>query len=319
MPRDLTALRNATVGKWRSLLPMLGVAEQYLTGKHSACPICREGKDRFRFTDLSGLGGWICNKCGHGDGFDLAMKVTGKTFLEIAKDVQAHLPGATFERPQASATVPTSDRAWQLYRSAERLNGTDPASYWLQRRGIAIEPMSVRFVSRLKYQDGKDGPRSYHPAMVSLFVGPDGKQATTHTTYLTPFGEKAPVESVRKLSPGPVPKGGAVRLGYSAETLGIAEGIETALAASQLFDLPVWAALNSGNLIKWQPPATVKNVVIFGDTDESMGGQHAAYALAYRLKSERSDLTVTVELPDQMGDDWNSYLMREASIQAAAE
>ena len=52
------------------------------------------------------------------------------------------------------------------------------------------------------------------------------------------------------LVPGPVPKGGAVRLFPPAEAMGIAEGIETALSAAQLSGLPVWAALNTVNIEK---------------------------------------------------------------------
>ena len=45
---------KAVVGKWPSILPMLGVSPDYLTGKHTACPICENGKDKFRFDDKGG-------------------------------------------------------------------------------------------------------------------------------------------------------------------------------------------------------------------------------------------------------------------------
>ena len=43
---------------------------------------------------------------------------------------------------------------------------------------------------------------------------------------------------------GTMPTGAAVRLMPHEEMLGIAEGIETALSASILFNVPVWAALD---------------------------------------------------------------------------
>ena len=43
--------RDMARGKWRGLLTQLGVDETYLKNEHGPCPICRDGKDRFRFDD----------------------------------------------------------------------------------------------------------------------------------------------------------------------------------------------------------------------------------------------------------------------------
>ena len=59
----------------------------------------------------------------------------------------------------------------------------------------------------------------------------------------------------RRLMPGTVAKGAAIRLAPAGDALGIAEGIETALSASALFGVPCWAAVNAGMLAAWQPPA----------------------------------------------------------------
>jgi hypothetical protein len=32
-------------GRWRSILPALGINPQYLSGKNGPCPLCREGRD----------------------------------------------------------------------------------------------------------------------------------------------------------------------------------------------------------------------------------------------------------------------------------
>jgi putative DNA primase/helicase len=54
-------------------------------------------------------------------------------------------------------------------------------------------------------------------------------------------------EKSRKMMPGSVPKGSAVRLTpvVPGGTLGIAEGIETALSVSILFNMPCWAAIGA--------------------------------------------------------------------------
>ena len=57
-------------GKWRDILTTLGVSPMLIDGKHQPCPSCG-GRDRFRFTDFQGSGGYICNQCRGGSGFDL--------------------------------------------------------------------------------------------------------------------------------------------------------------------------------------------------------------------------------------------------------
>jgi putative DNA primase/helicase len=54
--------------RWREILPQLGVETRYLTNKHGPCPICRKGRDRFRFDDRDGSGSYICSQCGAGSG-----------------------------------------------------------------------------------------------------------------------------------------------------------------------------------------------------------------------------------------------------------
>lgn len=73
-------------GRWREILPVLGVPVAALNGKHQACPACG-GKDRFRFDDRHGDGDYYCNQCGAGKGISLLMKVNGWTYADAAKRV----------------------------------------------------------------------------------------------------------------------------------------------------------------------------------------------------------------------------------------
>ena len=90
---------------------------------------------------------------------------------------------------------------------------------------------------------------------------------------------KRPTEP-RRLMPGIIAKGAAIRLGPAGDVLGIAEGIETALSVTALFGVPCWAAVSAAMLAAWQPPPEAKRIIVFGDNDPNYAGQSAAYALA---------------------------------------
>ena len=93
--------------------------------------------------------------------------------------------------------------------------------------------------------------------------------------------------------------------------IGIAEGIETAMSASALFDMPVWDAISARMLEKWLPPEGAEEVAIFGDNDLKFGGQSASYRLAHRLAAGPLRLPVTVQIPKHPGTDWaDEYMAR---------
>ncbi|WP_345819913.1 toprim domain-containing protein [Methylobacterium fujisawaense] len=307
-----TPLAERARGHWAALLPELGVDRRYLTAKQGPCPICG-GKTRFRFDDKQGRGTWICNHCGAGDGADLAMKVTGMSFRDLAERLDPIIADAPPAQVKAGRTPEDCrDSLNRLWRSASPVRSGDPVARYLRNRvGLTSVPTCLRTVDHLRYQD--DEP-SFHPAMVAMVTNPDGYPTTLHRTYLTHDGRKAAVASPRRLMPGTIAPGSAVRLFDAGSTLGIAEGIETALAAASLFGLPVWAAVNASQLAKWLPPVEATEIIVFGDADAAFVGQAAAYALAHRLA--RKDRTVTVKLPDRVGTDWNDVLLTQMQVEA---
>jgi putative DNA primase/helicase len=181
----------------------------------------------------------------------------------------------------------------------------DEVRKYLQGRRLIVPLHGVRTHKSMPYYD--DGKLVHHyAAMCCSFVSPTGKPLTYHVTYVSD-GQKAPVEPCRKVLP-PVEKmdGGAIRLSPVAEHIGIAEGVETAIAAGMLFDLPTWAATNADMLSKFRPPEGVKAVTVFGDNDANYTGQAAAYALARRLSTE--GYGVRVFIPSITGTDWCDML-----------
>jgi putative DNA primase/helicase len=302
-------------GRWRAVLPSLGIATEFLTGRHCPCPICG-GADRFRFDDRGGGGGYICGQCGAGTGVDLVMKVHRLPFIDAVKIIEPLLPDAAVIMP--TAKIDTSSYANELWAGGKSLTGMDPASKYLRRRGIKIPewPKLLRYSMSVTFKH-KDGSKTRHAAMLSRFVSPDAKEFATQVTFLTDTGDKADLPECR-LTFGKMPAGGAVRLMPSAATMGVAEGVETALSASLLNGVPVWATLTSGCLTKWEPPPAAQNIIIFGDNDPAHGGQAAAFALAHKL-SVVNKLNCEVRIPgggdlrEHHGEDWNDILKHQAA------
>jgi hypothetical protein len=85
--------------------------------------------------------------------------------------------------------------------------------------------------------------------------------------------------------------------------LGLAEGVEDALAAHELSGLPIWAALTAENLASVAIPARLATITIFTDADD-VGRSHA-HGLAKRLREEGREVRV---LRPQTGKDPNDVL-----------
>lgn len=292
------------VGRWKSILPAIGVDARFLTGKNCPCPMCG-GKDRFRFDNKEGRGTFFCSHCGAGDGLTFAMMKMGLDFKGMVERVEPLIGAAKVEQKRNERSDADKRAAMnEVWKSSWPVKALDPVGLYLARRcGLTAFPACLRYAERLKYFD--DTTRSF-PAMVAMMSDKDGKPAILHRTFLTEDGKKAPVESPRRIMPGYVPKGGAIRLGPPAEVMGVAEGIETALSAAIMFNMPVWATTGTSGLTSWVPPPEAKQVYIFGDKDRKYAGQATAYALAHRLACSGFDWeNVRVSLPSEFGTDWN--------------
>ena len=299
----MTEAQNIARGKWREILPQFGIDQIFLRNRHGPCPICG-GSDRFRFDDQN-AGMFFCNQCGAGDGYTLICKVTGLDFRTVAQRVREVL--GIKPEPQSAHSSNTDDKAAmkRVWEAAHEVFDAGPLPIYLTRRiGSVWRSNSIREASSLWHPFAL----TKFPAMVSKIANVDGRVANLHLTYLTADGYKAPIEKAKLIMAGKLPDGCAVRLGPVQATMGIAEGIESAMSASILHsDMTVWAATNGTMLTKWQPPFGVTNVVIFGDNDRSFTGQARAYALANRLAI--NGFGVTVMIPPKPDTDWNDVLL----------
>jgi putative DNA primase/helicase len=233
---------------------------------------------------------------------------------------QVSLAKAQREREQRAAWRTNDDRNRFMLRQCRPSVSGDPVHLYLSRR-MASEsinvPACIQLHPAMPYiHEGET--LGVFPCMVAPLVGSDGRMLALHRTYLTADGQKANVPAVRKLTGASrLLAGAAIPLATpTARRLGIAEGIETALAASLSSDVPVVAAYSAGNLAAWRWPREIRALVIFGDND--IAGIKASTELLERAK--KTGLDASVLAPSDPGADWcDVYANRGAvSIGGAA-
>ena len=300
MRHDRIDVTEAVRGKWKGVLGAFGLADSFLRDKHGPCPLCG-GSDRYRWDNKDGRGTYICGQCGAGSGWDLLMAFKGWDFATAAREVRGVLGIVEAEKPKAEMSEEQLRQLRRdLWTSSLPVQPGDAVDRYLSARGLGekVYPKALRTCLRCRFDKGV-----FHPAMLAAVTDPDGNAVQIHRTYLGD-GAKLDVPEPRKLTPGKLPPGSAIRLSDPSPILGIAEGIETALAASARFEVPVWAAISAGNLAEWVPPQGVEEVLIFGDADDKFAGQRAAFILAHRLAIKRDGPKVAVHIPDTLGRDW---------------
>jgi len=295
-----------SIGRWHGIYRMLGI--EVGDGKHCACPVCG-GKDRFRMDDKGGRGTFICTNCGAGDGFELLKKVMNIDFIEAKKEVEKLIGRITPDMNKPEEPKITREQLRQIFVSSIPAARENPVGVYLKKRGLSLVPEILRYTENCWEPETKRN----HPAMLAVFSAADGAALTMHRTYLNGNGEKAAIDDVKKLLPG-LKKltGGAIRLFKYEHELGIAEGIETAIAAYELFGIPTWSAVSSTLLAGFDVPEQVKTLHVFSDNDKNFAGQQAAYTLAKKV-AFATDKEVVVHVPKEIGNDFLDELIQKES------
>jgi len=296
---DFNKVKSDADYKWPGIFSALGVSVG--DGRHGPCPSCG-GRDRFRFDNKDGKGSWICNQCNPhaGDGWDLIMKVLNIDFKTACEEV-AKIVGTVESSPCQKEKAVSPDVLRRMFIDSEKVKKGDKVHQYLYYRGIrGVPPDTLRFLKKCWERE----TQKYHPAMLAVFFSADGEALTMHRTYLNEYGNKLGVKSPKKMMPA-IKKmtGGSVRLyPWEEGPLGIAEGIETALAVHEHEDIPVWAALSANLMEGWIPPKSLKELRVYADADRNYTGQKAAYSLANRLSL--IGINVLVIVPDKLGTDF---------------
>lgn len=332
---DAEALKRQASGKWLEIFRRYSALAPALrkVGNHVTCPVHQSKSgdhgNGFRlFKDANVTGGGVCNTCGtRANGLQLLQWLTDQSFLEVLNEVNDYLNVGGFNAsPVIQAPIVIDQKSIEITDQVKKMHLN--ASYWdsidgsapgaallrkyLASRGLSYIPKGLRFHPNMIYTRD-DESKVNLPAMLGMVQAPDGSGVTIHRTYLDPeTGKKAAVERPKMLMSKPSTKsmkGAAIRLAtVYGDVMGVAEGIETSIAAIEATGIPVWATVAAHFMEQFMPPDHVKRVIIFADKDLSNTGQSSAQKLVERLWA--MDVKASIELPPSLipegakGIDW---------------
>jgi hypothetical protein len=199
------------------------------------------------------------------------------------------------------------EHARQLYESA----APDPQiDTYLSSRGITIRSSILRFSLRYRHRLGIE-----LPAMVAPVTNAADELTGVHATFVKADGSgpafPRPGKGERDLRRqcNGVIRGGAIRLfAYDPDQqLALAEGIESALSASEILAVPAWSTVSAGGLKTLELPPEVRRIIIAADRDATGTGQRNAVEAGQQWKAEGR--TVRIAMPEIVGD-FNNLLNR---------
>jgi hypothetical protein len=186
-------------------------------------------------------------------------------------------------REEEAKRKATRELALTYWSQAVSPNGTLVHRYLL-RRGLRDLPASIRCLDDFRMIVAVQNSRDEMIAAQITPIMPNLKRGDRRT-----FGAR---------------DDGAVRLGIAGAALGLAEGVETAMAAMQMTGVPTWAALGSSHMLKVWVPDCVRELHLFVDNDE------AGFETAHKMiaKHKEAGRTVIPRRPPEECGDWNDYL-----------
>lgn len=202
------------------------------------------------------------------------------------------------------------------------IEGSEGADY-LASRGINKLPRKGARFSNLEYEAESKKQMS---AIVSVMTNSQMKICYLHKTFIQ-NGKKAQGINAKKIyTANGMERTGcsscgsfdtesiAVRLFDCKNTLGVAEGLETALSAHQIYGVPTWMVGNATYLKSFIAPNSVQHLIIYADNDKTGTGLAAAFQCGNKnILSRNSVKKVTIKCPVDVGD-FNDMLSTQSDV-----
>jgi putative DNA primase/helicase len=213
------------------------------------------------------------------------------------RETRSHAPVRT---TSSAGPLDWSTRAESIWRKSQPLAGSLGQVY-LHHRGCVLPPRD----SHLRYLAGND---RYPPSLCAAITDVITAQPISlHFTRLAADGKgKAGTDRDKLLLAGHRKRGGCIRLWPDecvTHGLGIAEGIETALAAAHAYT-PVWSTIDCSNLAAFPTLNGIESLLIFADNDDA--GRHAADECGQRWADAGRE--VRIAIPEETGADINDLV-----------
>jgi hypothetical protein len=245
---------------------------------------------RHRLADGSAV--WKCWRCnasgGTRRGHEYRAFASSSAPRRMVSDVEVSRDAAT--------------RAASIWKVTKPLSGSPGADY-LELRHCVLPPADgdLRFHPHLYCPETKTDL----PALVAKVTTVEGNRAIgIHRVWFKP-GEPKAVKKMRLGGSGEVV---CIRL-WPDDTvtmaLGIAEGIETALAAGGMFK-PMWATIDAGQMAKFPILTGIESLTIFADYDKA--GLDAARTTWRRYR--HAGINANLLRPQRVGEDVNDMVIR---------
>ena len=323
-------VKQKAYGNWKNILSRLGVDDSYLIkGKHTPCPICNDGTDRYKFDDKTVNLAYYCNQCGYGSGIDLLMGVKNIPFA-IALQQVANVINNEAVHPIVSKVltgnkkklIVKSDINYVIVRILNSLSYAPslPAKEYYQKRGL--DKFNSQEVKSIRY--GKTGYRATGMLfdrdtkklkMFDAIVGQLGYwndlQQAIVTIYLNPQELEEHKKPKQTIIRKPMFKAMSTVSGMGvwlsdkkAKTLHVVEGLENALSiAVSLKTLSVVSTVTAPLMGSLVIPDHVENVTIWVDGDTA--GTEAGKKLEKRYSGTKNIKIISPE----HGKDWNDVLL----------
>ena len=328
-PMTWAQLQEGAKGNWSHIFAELApklLEAVTCAPNHVPCPV-HGGDNGYRLFDhFNDTGRGICNTCGpQKSGVATLAWVKGCSMAEATAMVQEWLTKEKSQPPaierKAFVAPPKLDpavayaRLREVWKSSLPLGGA--AEAYLVNRGIWREnlPSVLRAHAGLTYIHGKE-KKNYgkFPCLLAPIRDKANQIVSIHRIYLTEDGQKAPVPDAKKMmSPCAELRGAAIKLFPPGKTLGLAEGVETALAAHAVSRMPVWSCVSAVLMELVEVPDSVEHVVIWTDLDRSQRGIQAAERLADRMEALGKTVEICVPqgpIPEGVkGIDWLDVML----------
>lgn len=226
--------------------------------------------------------------------------------LQPARDDRAERAAQAEQEQQRQRHEKINRRTFDQGHPLTRLS---PVGQYLVQRGLGKltkAPQALRMAALAYFDDGREFGR--FPVLLAAVTDPLGVMVALHRTYISTDGRRAPVPQPKKLSRTTgLLAGASIKLFEPTIidgklVLGVAEGIETALACYLGSGIPTWSCMNAGGVRAFEWPPGLQSLIVFADNDARGVGQAAGRDLAGRAAAAGVEIRVLV--PEIVGTDW---------------